>query len=327
VVDRYVAVVTHRLSLESIERASHTIDAVFRNSPQYECEPLSAALGVRTTLKVETLNPIRSFKGRGADFFVRENAAALVGVDLVCATAGNFGQAMAYACRALGRSLVVYSATNANPLKIERMRAMGAEVRQVGDNFDAAKEAAKEFCVATGARFVEDGLDAAISEGAGTIAFELLRARQWDQVVIPVGNGALIAGMARWIKHHAPDVRVVGVCSTAADAMHASWHARRVVERDSVATIADGIAVRTPVPEALDDMRDVVDDMVLVDDEALVSSMRRMASDAGLMVEPAGVAGVAALLEHAELRKTASATVVCGSNLTVEQIRKWLIDN
>jgi threonine dehydratase len=319
--------VTHRLSLEAIERASRTIDPVFRNTPQYECEPLSAALGVTTTLKVETLNPIRSFKGRGADFFVREHADALAGVDLVCATAGNFGQAMAYACRALGRPLVIYSATNANPLKVERMRAMGAEVRQVGDNFDAAKEAAKEFCVSTGARFVEDGLDPAISEGAGTIAVELLTARQFDQVVIPVGNGALIAGIARWIKEHAPDVRVVGVCSTAADSMHASWHEHRVVERASTATIADGIAVRTPVPEALEDMHGLVDDMVLVDDESLVASMRLMASTAGLMVEPAGVAGVAALLEHEALRLRASATVVCGSNLTDEQIRKWLIDN
>ena len=326
-VDRDAAVVTHRLSLDAIERASRTINDVFLQSPQYECEPLSASLGVTTTLKVETLNPIRSFKGRGADFFVRENAEALAGVDVVCATAGNFGQAMAYGCRTLGRSLVVYSATNANPLKIERMRAMGAEVRQVGDNFDAAKEAAKAFCVSTGARFVEDGLDVAVSEGAGTIAMELLAGRCWDQVVIPVGNGALIAGMARWLKHHAPDVRVVGVCSAAADSMHASWHSGRVVERDSVSTIADGIAVRTPVPEALDDMRDLVDDMVLVSDESLVASMRLMASVAGLMVEPAGVAGIAALLEHVELRSMSSATVVCGSNLTVEQIRNWLIDN
>lgn len=318
---------THRLSLEAIERASRTIDPVFRNTPQYDCEPLSAALGVTITLKVETLNPIRSFKGRGADFFVREHAEALAESDLVCATAGNFGQAMAYACRALGRSLVVYSATNANPLKVERMRAMGAEVRQMGDNFDAAKEAAKAFCASTGARFVEDGLDPAISEGAGTIAVELLTARRFDQVVIPVGNGALIAGVARWIKAHAPDVRVVGVCSTAADSMHASWHEHRVIERASTATIADGIAVRTPVPEALDDMRGVVDDMVLVDDESLVASMRLMASAAGLMVEPAGVAGVAALLEHQTLRSLATATVVCGSNLTDEQIRKWLIDN
>lgn len=318
---------THRLSLEAIERASQTINTVFRNSPQFDCEPLSAALGVRTTVKVETLNPIRSFKGRGADFFVRENWDALVGVDVVCATAGNFGQAMAYACRAMGRSLVVYSATNANPLKIDRMRAMGAEVRQVGDNFDAAKEAAKAFCVSTGAQFVEDGLDVAISEGAGTIAVELLAERQWDQVIVPVGNGALIAGMARWLKHHAPDVRVVGVCSTAADSMHASWHEGRVVERASVATIADGIAVRTPVPEALNDMRGLVDDMVLVSDDALVASMRVMMSAAGILAEPAGVAGVAALLEHQQLRSLSSATVICGSNLTAEQIRKWLIDN
>ena len=109
--------------------------------------------------------------------------------------------------------------------------------------------------------------------------------------------------------------------------MHASWHADRVIERDSVATIADGIAVRTPVPEALADMRGVVDDMVLVSDDALVASMRLMMSTAGLMVEPAGAAGIAALLEHDSLRGVPSATVVCGSNLTDDQIRKWLIDN
>ena len=135
----------HRLSLESIERAAHSIDPVFLHTPQFECEPLSASLGTRLTLKVETLNPIRSFKGRGADFFVRENLRALVGTDLVCATAGNFGQAMAYACRTQGRSLVIYCAENANPLKVERMRALGAEVRQIGDNFDSAKETAKQF--------------------------------------------------------------------------------------------------------------------------------------------------------------------------------------
>jgi threonine dehydratase len=273
---------------------------------------------------METLNPIRSFKGRGADFFMSETQHSLQDQQLVCATAGNFGQAMAYACRKRSRHLIIYSATNANPLKIERMRSMGAEVRQEGDNFDGSKESAKAFCASTGAHFVEDGRDIAISEGAGSIAVEMMQRRTFDTVLVPLGNGALITGMARWIKHVAPDVRIIGVSSATADAMEASWRSGTVIERPSANTIADGIAVRTPVPEALEDMKGLVDDVVLVSEEALLRGMKIMFDRAGLVIEPAGIAGVAAVLEHQQLRSERLATVLCGSNLTSEQINTWL---
>lgn len=317
----------HRLSLEAIERAVRTIDPIFLDTPQFESEPLSAALGTRLTLKVETLNPIRSFKGRGADFFVRENLRDLAGIDLVCATAGNFGQAMAYACRTQKRSVVIYCAESANPLKVGRMRALGAEVRQVGDNFDSAKEAAKKFCAETGARFVEDGLDVAISEGAGTIGVELARDARFGRLFVPLGNGALIGGVARWMKATRPDIEIVGVCSTGADSMHASWHEHKVVNRPTVTTIADGIGVRTPIAEALEDMRGIVDDVILVSDESIVSAMQLAFEHAGLVTEPAGMAGAGALLEHSSLRGVDAATIVCGSNITRDQARKWLLEN
>jgi threonine dehydratase len=314
----------HRLSVENIERAAREIDAVFTHTPQFNCEPLSSELGATLTLKLETLNPIRSFKGRGADFFMSETQHSLQDQQLVCATAGNFGQAMAYACRKRSRHLIIYSATNANPLKIERMRSMGAEVRQEGDNFDGSKESAKAFCASTGAHFVEDGRDIAISEGAGSIAVEMMQRRTFDTVLVPLGNGALITGMARWIKHVAPDVRIIGVSSATADAMEASWRSGTVIERPSANTIADGIAVRTPVPEALEDMKGLVDDVVLVSEEALLRGMKIMFDRAGLVIEPAGIAGVAAVLEHQQLRSERLATVLCGSNLTSEQINTWL---
>ena len=314
----------HRLSIENIERAASEIDAVFTNTPQFNCEPLSKELGAQLTLKVETLNPIRSFKGRGADFFMSETKSTLQDQQLVCATAGNFGQAMAYACRKRSRHLIIYSATNANPLKIERMRSMGAEVRQEGDNFDGSKESARAFCASSGAHFVEDGRDIAISEGAGSIAVEMMKQRTFDTVLVPLGNGALITGMARWIKHVAPDVRVVGVSSVTADAMEASWRSGTVIERASANTIADGIAVRTPVPEALEDMKGLVDDVVLVSEDGLVHAMKMMFDRAGLVIEPAGIAGVAAVLEHQHLRYERLATILCGSNLTSEQINTWL---
>jgi threonine dehydratase len=109
--------------------------------------------------------------------------------------------------------------------------------------------------------------------------------------------------------------------------MHASWHERKVVNRPSISTIADGIGVRTPIAEALDDMRGIVDDVILVSDESIIESMRLAFEHAGLVTEPAGMAGVAALFEHASLRGTDSATIVCGSNITREQAQKWLFDN
>ena len=314
----------HRLSLDNIRRAATQIDPVFRDSPQFECEPLSQALGAPLLLKVETLNPLRSFKGRGADFFMHENAQRLAGRVLVCATAGNWGQAMAYVCRVRQWPLVVYCATTANPLKLERMRAMGAEVRLHSDDFDAAKEEARRFCGQSGAVLVEDGREAGIAEGAGTIALELLRRHRFDTLLLPLGNGALLTGAGRWTKAHAPGVQVVGVCAEGADAMAASWRQGRPLQRDATHTIADGIAVRRPVAEALADMQGTVDEVLLVSEDAIERAMRLVFTTAGLVVEPAGVVGVAAVLEHPSLRNRRLATVLCGSNLTGGQVARWL---
>jgi threonine dehydratase len=317
---------SHRLSLDHIVRAAAVVDPVFLNSPQFDCEPLTHALGVPSlTLKVESLNPLRSFKGRGADFFMHQNAERLAGRTLVCATAGNWGQAMAYVCRARQWPLVVYSATTANAYKVERMRALGAVVRLYSDDFDSAKEEAKRFCANSDGYFVEDGAEASIAEGEGTVARELLARRDFGTLLVPLGNGALLTGMGRWTKAHAPDVRVIGVCAAGADAMATSWRKGRTVKRGLANTIADGIAVRMPVPEALADMKGTVDDVLLVSEAAIERAMRLVFQHAGLVVEPAGVVGVAAVLEHPGLRTQRLATVLCGSNLTGEQVTRWLV--
>ena len=316
----------HRLSLDSIAEAASSIDPVFTATPQYLCEALSAVLGCCLTLKVETANPIRSFKGRGADHFLARVVARGDRRALVCASAGNFGQALAYACRRHGRALVVYAAENASPLKVARMRALGAEVRLAGEDFDAAKAAARAFAGDTGAWMVEDGREPEISEGAGSLAVELLaRGDAFDDLLVPLGNGALLNGVARWVKAASPATTVIGVCAEGADAMQCSWHDGRVVERAAVRTIADGIAVRVPVPEAVEDMRDQVDDVVLVDDGAIVEAMRLLFEHAGQVCEPAGAAGVAAILrDRQRFAGRRVATVLCGSNLTAEQAARWL---
>ncbi len=317
---------SHRLAIADIARAAMSIDRVFRGSPTYECESLSAELGCALTLKVETANPIRCFKGRGADFFLADEAAAGRSGALVCASAGNFGQALAYGCRARGRALTVFAARSANPLKLERMRALEARVVLAGDDFDAAKAAARHHAVTHGTIFVEDGREAAISVGAGSIAVELLAVRRdLDAIVVPLGNGALLAGMARWIKAAAPWIEVIGVVAAGAPAMARSWRERRVVETAGATTIADGIGVRVPVPEALDDLAGLVDDVVEVDEADLVAALRLVHRHAGLVVEPAGVAGVAAVLaDRARFAGRRAATVLAGGNLTDTQIANWL---
>lgn len=315
----------HRLSLETIAAAPASIDPVFLQTPQYESAGLSETLGCRLTLKVETANPIRSFKGRGASYFLDAVVKRGERRQLVCASTGNFGQAMAFACRAHERRLVVFADTFANELKMSRIRQLGAEVRLEGADFDAAKEAARQFCEGHGAWMIEDGREPEISEGAGTIGVELTRRRNYEAMVLPVGNGALISGVARWVKAVSPLTTVIGVSAAGADAMAESWRSNGIVERPDVETIAEGIAVRVPVPEAVDDMRPIVDEMVLVSDEQMLEAMRTILRLAGQVVEPSGAAGVAAIA--AEPDKFAGmevATVLTGNNLTGAQMDSWL---
>jgi threonine dehydratase len=310
----------NRLSVDRIAEAMTLIDPVFLNSPQFHAESLSHQLGCRTIVKVETINPIRSFKGRGTEYFT---ATLQDTPHLVCATAGNFGQGMAYSARKRELPITIFASRNANPLKIERMRSMGAEIRQEGADFDAAHDAAKIFAANTGARLVEDGHDRAITEGAGTIGLELLRWQEpFDAIVVPLGDGALLAGVARFVKAHHPQTAMIGVCARGASAMERSWRSGNLVEMDSVHTIADGIAVRSPFPEALADLTGLVDDILLVDDDAFVEGMRLAHAELSLLLEPAGAAGLAAvLMNKRRFQGKLIAVIVTGANPSSEQIR------
>lgn len=316
----------HRLSLSNIEEASRIIDPVFLNAPQFHAEILSELLEAELIVKVETLNPIRSFKGRGADYFIAKIVERGEKHQIVCASAGNFGQAMAYTCRKHRIPLVVYASANANPFKVERMRKLGAEVRLFGEDFDAAKLEAKRFCAERGAWMVEDSKEPEISEGAGSLAVELLKWPQpLDIALIALGNGAMIAGMGRWIKTHSPDTQVIGVSATGAPAMERSWRSGTFIQTDSINTIADGIGVRIPVPEALEDLKGIVDDVLLVEDAVALQAMKLAHQHLGLVLEPSGAVGIAALLDNRErFAGKRVATVLCGGNLTVEQMKQWL---
>ena len=307
------------LSAINIEDARSRIDPIFLNSKLLH----SRRLGFSLVAKDETDNPIRSFKGRGTGYFL---AGSPAGTPLVTASAGNFGQGLAYHASRHGRSLVVFASLNANPLKIEAMRSFGAEVVLAGEDFDAAKAAARIYADGRDLQFVEDGASAAIAEGAGTIAAELTEeVEDIDAVFIPLGNGALAAGMGCWFKSRSPRTRVVAVAAKGAPCMALSYRAGKAISTPEARTIGDGIAVRNPVPSAVEWLKDTIDDVVLVDDDQIVNAMRFAHETWNRLVEPAGAAGLAAILAQASaLDCSRVATILCGANLTDQQIKAWL---
>ena len=313
----------HRLKIENIREAVRSIAPVFLHTPQYHAESLSRCLGTRILVKVETVNPIRSFKGRGAEYLASKFPK---GARLLTASAGNFGQAMAYACARREIDLTVYASVNANPFKLERMRMLGAAVVLHGEDFDEAKIEAKRIASATGVRMVEDGFDAETGEGAGTIGMELAAGKEeLDAVFLPVGNGALACGVGRYLKEVHPEIRLVAIQSEGAPAMLESWRQKKVVRFDSISTIADGIGVRIPIPECVRDMEGIIDDGIFVKDASLIAAMRLAHEHLGLVLEPSGAAGLAAILENQErFRGQSVALILCGGNLTPEQIKLWL---
>jgi len=310
-----------RLDLDRVRAAAAVIDPVFLGSPQYECGPLGAALGCSVTLKVETLNPVRSFKGRGTETVVAQLEQP---TGLICASAGNLGQALAYSGVRRGIPVAVVAGRSANPLKIERIRSLGGTVVIEGEDIDDARGYARAVAERDGLRLVEDSLDIGTCEGAATIGLELL-GEPVDALVIALGGGALASGVGYVARQLHPDVEVIAVQPLGAPAMALSWRAGAVVETDTIRTIADGVAGRCPIPEVLTDLLAVLDDVLLVGEDSIVAGMRLLYRHAGLVVEPSAALGVAAVLENRErFAGRRVATVVCGSNVMTDDFERWV---
>ena len=304
-------------------RAAHgAIDPAFTSSPQFVHQALSARLGVPVVVKVETVNPIRSFKGRGTWVAVSALAAdGSIGPEraVVCASAGNFGQGVAYAARAFGASAVVFASRHANRAKIARMRALGADVVEAGEDFDDARAASEAFASDHGAELLVDGDNPRISTGAATLALEVTDAIAAGALPtlaiasVPVGNGALINGLGAWMRDMAPGCRIVGIQAERAPAMTLSWRARRPIDSESATTYADGIASRISIPHAVELMAGRVDDMLLVSEDELREAQAELTAELGITVEGAGAASWAGLLAGPR-PDGAALMIVTGSN-------------
>ncbi len=290
------------------------IDPVFLNSPLLRHPALDEALGMACTLKIETLNPIRSFKGRGTEAVVAAigNHAAK---GAITTSTGNFGQGIAWAARRRGIAATIVCPHNANPMKVAAMRRLGADVIVADESEGDGKRLAPRLASERGLVFIEDGRHREIAAGNGTIAQEITDAGVFpDVVAIQIGDGSLAEGVGAWLKYASPKTRIVGVLASGAPAMQKSMEAGRPVEIEAT-TIADGMAIDLPIPVALDLLPRVVDEFVVVTDEQIAAATRLLMDAAGVVAEPSGAAGVAALHVREDLRGSHVVAVITGSNL------------
>src|SRR4051812_27769376 len=260
-----------------------------------ERAPDALAGGREVWLKREDVHELGSFKWRGAlpalEKYDRDGATAVV-----TASTGNHGAATAWAARRLGMRALVFGPEGTSRTKLERMRALGAELRIEGADLDTAKEAARSHAAAHGLPFFEDGAEPAQFDGYRSIARELLEQMPDDPaaVVVPVGNGALMAGIGLELRDHAPRVRRIGVVADAAPVMALSHEAGRPVPTDRCATFADGMAVRVAIPLAVETLLPLVDEYVRVSERAIAQAVGDYAGT-GLRVEGSAAAPLAAL--------------------------------
>lgn len=316
---------TTRLDTSRIRAARQLIDPVFLDTPLYRCEALEPDLGCEVSIKLETANPVRSFKARGTEV-VASLLAGNGSREVVCASAGNLGQALAWSGRRRGLEVTVVASRSATAAKLDRIRALGAGLELVDGDHEMARERAAAIARHDGIRLLEDSLDLETCEGAATIGLELVDAvTSFDTVLIALGGGALATGVGHAVKAAAPEVEVICVQPLGAPAMTRSWHGRRVVTTDSTDTIADGVAGRRPIPAVLHDLLVVADDAVLVRESSIIAGMRMLLDHAGLVVEPSAALGIAAILEDRDrFAGRHVVTIVCGSNVDVDAYRQWV---
>jgi threonine dehydratase len=287
-----------------------------RHTPILTSRTLSEQCGGRILLKAENLQRTGSFKLRGA----LTKLATLRGADAVVAgSAGNHAQSLAYAARARGLACEVYMPEDASVAKVAAVRGFGGTVHAYGDSVDACVARAREHAADTGAVFVHPFDDPDVIVGQATLGLELLDdVPDLRTVIVPIGGGGLISGVAGVVKAARPDVRVIGVQVEACAPYPASLAAHEPVPAVGVATIADGIAIKRPGELTLPLVERWVDDVVVAREDDVAEAMVRLLERAKLVVEGAGAVGVAALVAGAVEPAADGSTVIVLSGGNVD---------
>jgi threonine dehydratase len=301
------------ISLADVRDARERLTGFVRPTPVQRPESISKVAGRTVLLKPEHLQRTGSYKVRGAYNAISQLPA---GCPVVAASAGNHAQGVALAASATGHAATIFMPTGAPLPKVEATKGYGAQIRLVGNVVDDALAAAIAFAEETGAVFVPPFDHPHIIAGQGTVGLELgEEAPDAEVVVVPVGGGGLISGVATALAHTRPGVRVIGVEAEGAAAMVAALAAKKPVTLDSIRTMADGIAVRSVSELTLAHVQAYVDEIVTVTEEEMSRALLLLLERGKAVVEPSGAAGLAAILAGKIPGRTPVATIVSGGNV------------
>lgn len=312
--------------LADVLAARLRIAPYLRPTPLYRYPALDALTGARLWVKHENHQPVGAFKVRGGVNLVSQLSADERERGVISASTGNHGQSVAYAAALFGVRASICVPERANPVKVESMQALGAEVIFHGRDFDEAREHCEKLAAEHGYRYIHSANEPALIAGVATGTLEILSEQpDIDAIVVPVGGGSGAAGASIVANAVRPGgIEVIGVQAAAAPAAFRSWQARALVE-DATATLAEGLATRTAFELTQAILWELLDDFVLVSEEGLIEATKQMIARTRNLVEPAGAAPLAAVLANPERFAGRKVAVVCtGGNISPEQLaRLW----
>ena len=304
------------VTLADIQAAQETLSGVVRTTPLEPCLPLAAALAGPAWLKCENLQRAGSFKVRGAFVRIARLSDEERARGVVAASAGNHAQGVALAARLHGCEATVFMPVGAPLPKVAATRGYGAQVQLAGETVEQTLAAAQEHARQSGAVFIHPFDHPDVIAGQGTVALEILeQCPDVATIVVPVGGGGLIAGIAAAAKARRPGIRVIGVQAATAAAFPPSLRAGHPVALPSYHTVADGIAVGRPGDLTFAHVSELVDEIVTVTEEDLARALLMVLERLKLVVEPAGAAAVAALLSGAATSHAPTVAVLSGGNI------------
>jgi threonine dehydratase len=296
-------------------------------TPLERAPRLSRRLDNTVLLKREDLQPVFSFKLRGAYNKIAHLSETAAGRGVICASAGNHAQGVALAAKRRGITSVIVMPETTPPIKVQAVIDLGGEVVLHGDDFDHAFEHALELARGRGLTFIHPFDDPDVIAGQGTIGMEVLRqcpGDDIDAIFVPVGGGGLIAGIAAYVKYLYPRIRIIGVEPDDAAGMHASLEADKRVTLQRVGIFADGVAVRRVGEETFRLCREYVDEIVLVSTDEICAAIQDIFEDNRTIVEPAGalaVAGIKRFVAREDWRGRTLVAINCGANINFDRLR------
>ncbi len=307
--------------LGDVLAARQRIAPYLRPTPLYRYPALDAITGTQVWVKHENHQPVGAFKVRGGVNLVSQLTADERRRGVIAASTGNHGQSVAYAADLFGVRAVICMPERANPVKVESMQALDAEVVFYGRDFDEAREHCEQQAAEHGYRYIHSGNEPLLIAGVATYTAEILETRpDVEVIVVPVGGGSGAAGACVVAKAVRPSIEVIGVQSESAPAAYRSWRAGSLVE-DANSTFAEGLATRAAFELPQQILRALLDDFVLVSEDALRAATRLMIEKTRNLVEPAGAAALAAVLAAPERFTGRKVAIVCsGGNISPAQL-------